>query len=579
MKNLRINLLVGVAVLFVFSCQKDNSFIPEKLSQKIDKEIIIQDFHAQFVEIQKVQKQVDSLETFTSSSRYGRNDSKKKYEIDWSKAVNKDLGKGRKFTFAQFSPAAGSSSSITKKLKKHIVAFYENGEGEFEYIFFKRLNPRGKKYISLDDELTNGSLHQINFEKRIDGFHDFLDSYLDFLLSHSRTMGDCSYSLECGDPTWWQALWESIGSFIGGLGRKIGNFFANVFGNSAGSSGNDKFHASGSVSGIYTPFWYSPGSVSKLGVGVDYSERSGGGATADVRDNYGRMIYDLGIEATMAMIPFLENTRLDHIRFLAKFPSSADHCRRYLNYHDFSDNSIAVVEKYIELFNKYSNFRSSYVDLFRIANKDQFDAAATLYENYMSQVNSTPKDPYQWQLAMEVFQEELLPIFLEFTPGIGDLIGSYNDFRSGNYFWGCVGIIASIVPGDEVIKVIQKADNIRDGWKAVKAVFRLWNKLFTSTGGRKVLNKMPRSWKDLPGKKLQSDNNSLKWVLPGGGHHFRLSDKKKYPKYENDKYPYAQFFKNGSYRDLDGNPVSLQTKAAHIRIDELTDEFLEWFFN
>lgn len=90
---------------------------------------------------------------------------------------------------------------------------------------------------------------------------------------------------------------------------------------------------------------------------------------------------------------------------------------------------------------------------------------------------------------------------------------------------------------------------------------------------------MPQSWKNLPGSKLQPDNNSLKWVQPGGGHHFRLSDKKANPIYENDKYPYAEFFKNWSFRDINGNPVPLQSNAAHIKIDNITDDFLNWFFN
>ena len=43
---------------------------------------------------------------------------------------------------------------------------------------------------------------------------------------------------------------------------------------------------------------------------------------------------------------------------------------------------------------------------------DTYLASATLYETYMDEVGEAPDDPYQWQLAMEVFQEELLPYFL-----------------------------------------------------------------------------------------------------------------------------------------------------------------------
>ena len=70
-------------------------------------------------------------------------------------------------------------------------------------------------------------------------------------------------------------------------------------------------------------------------------------------------------------------------------------------------------------------------------------ATATMFESFMDEVGEPPNDPYKWQLAMEVFYEELLPILLEFTPGIGDLIGAYNDFQDENYFWALFGIIRS----------------------------------------------------------------------------------------------------------------------------------------
>lgn len=211
-----------------------------------------------------------------------------------------------------------------------------------------------------------------------------------------------------------------------------------------------------------------------------------------------------------------------------------------------------------------------------------------MYEAYIEEVGGDPEDPYQWQLAMEVFKEELFPILLEFTPGIGDLIGAYNDFNEGNYFWGCVGIISTLVPGDEIIKVIRKADNIRDAWKKVKKIFTLWNKLFTTAGGQKVLNKMPQNWKDLPGSKLANNEKGLRWKM-SDTHSFRIMDAVPNSQWPSQQVKYTRFVKNGSYLDASGNPVPPTLpgnvpnpdfqELTHIPLSEITDSFLDNFFN
>src|SRR5690606_26794514 len=171
----------------------------------------------------------------------------------------------------------------------------------------------------------------------------------------------------------------------------------------------------------------------------------------------------------------------------------------------------------------------------------------------------------------------LVPLGLTFIPVVGDLIASYNDFQSGDYFMGCAGLILAVVPSNELFKVIDDAPTSAKGWKAVKKVFVLWNKLFTTTGGQKVLNKLPQSWKDLPGSKLQKDS-SLKWVK-NNGHHFRMSDAKDTPTWPSQSEPYTQFRKGNSFFDINKNPVPLQSAESHIPLDELTDDFLDWFFN
>ncbi len=251
----------------------------------------------------------------------------------------------------------------------------------------------------------------------------------------------------------------------------------------------------------------------------------------------------------------------------------------------------------------YSTAVPSIQDLVNSYGLDATYAAQTMYDTFMSKVGVAPEDPYQWRLAMEAFREELLPVLLEFTPGIGDLIGAYNDFEQGNYFWGCIGIVSAIVPGDEVIKVIRKADNIRDGWNKVKKIFTLWNKVFSLAGGQKVLAKLPQAWKDLPHNKLATKSDGLVWNLNPSSHHFRLMDEVPGSQIQNKKVPYSRFIKalpgqGTSFMTTTGDwmsPTGVQNEfihngtkylktnpifqeLTHIPISDITDEMLDLFF-
>ncbi|MCB9292796.1 MAG: hypothetical protein H6559_06655 [Lewinellaceae bacterium] len=249
----------------------------------------------------------------------------------------------------------------------------------------------------------------------------------------------------------------------------------------------------------------------------------------------------------------------------------------------------AALEKYARLKHEhllahYPDYAAANVDLEAFIDQygeDVYLAAAILYEAFMDELGENPDDPYLWQLAMEVFQEELFPILLEFTPGIGDLIGAYNDFHAGHYFWGCVGIVGAIVPGDEVIKVIRKADNIRDAWRKVEKVFTLWNKLFSTVGGRRVLSKMPESWKGLPGSKL-ADKQGLYWKKDNFNN-LRIMDGKPKSPWPNQRVPYVRVTKNGVRLDEFGNPVDPNSpnfqELTHIPLSAITDDFLDKFFN
>lgn len=262
-----------------------------------------------------------------------------------------------------------------------------------------------------------------------------------------------------------------------------------------------------------------------------------------------------------------------------------NNCGDQIQFNDYVLPFVAQI-KHDELTTSYPDYPLNQLEFQSYINQygaDHYLAATTLYETFMEKVDESPDDPYQWQLAMEVFQEELLPILLEFTPGIGDLIGAYNDFQAGNYFWGCVGIISAVVPGDEVIKVIRKADNIRDAWVKEKKVFTLWNKLFSTTGGQKILNKMPQSWKDLPGSKLADSQKGLKWKKDSF-HELRIMDADPNSIRSWHQYKYVRMKKNGNYLGTDGNYHQNDGSDAfqiltHIPIDQVADNWLINFFN
>ncbi len=96
--------------------------------------------------------------------------------------------------------------------------------------------------------------------------------------------------------------------------------------------------------------------------------------------------------------------------------------------------------------------------------------------------------------------------------------------------------------------------------------------------GRKVIYKFLMSRFNILDASVQKKGYSIKWIMNAGGQHFRLSYTDLFPKWENDKYPYAQFFKGNDYYDINKNKVPLESNGSHVKIDDLTDEFLDWFF-
>ncbi len=97
--------------------------------------------------------------------------------------------------------------------------------------------------------------------------------------------------------------------------------------------------------------------------------------------------------------------------------------------------------------------------------------------------------------------------------------------------------------------------------------------------GRKVIYKFLMSRFNILDASVQKKGYSIKWIIPEGGHHFRMSDKKLNPQFQNESKPYAKFYKGSSWRDINRIEVPEQSAAAHIAIEDLTDSFLDWFFN
>lgn len=155
----------------------------------------------------------------------------------------------------------------------------------------------------------------------------------------------------------------------------------------------------------------------------------------------------------------------------------------------------------------------------------------------------------------------------------------------GDHF-GPLFIIATVIPGDEIIKVINKTDDVRDAWKLVGKLFSLWDKLMTTPGGQKILNKMPQNWKDLPGSKL-ADGEGLYWK--NGTSNLRIMDANPASALPSQQVQYVRLTKNGSRLDINGNPVPSTLpggienpdfqELTHLPLSGITDDLLDLFFN
>lgn len=180
-------------------------------------------------------------------------------------------------------------------------------------------------------------------------------------------------------------------------------------------------------------------------------------------------------------------------------------------------------------------------------------------------------------------------MFLELIPGgIGDLIGAYNSFNDGDYWMASLNLVLVFVPANEVVNAFHKGKDIRKGFKAVGKIVILWNKLLSLPGGQKVLNKTPQAWKSLPGSKLADSEKGLKWTK-NADNELRIMEAVPNSQWISQRVNYVRLKKNGSYLDINGNPVPTTLSGnipnpdfqelTHLPLSEMSDNLLDNFFN
>jgi hypothetical protein len=265
----------------------------------------------------------------------------------------------------------------------------------------------------------------------------------------------------------------------------------------------------------------------------------------------------------------------------------------FLDHYQYSDEALAAWEYHTEFqCPGYTDYQVQVTDLMSFVRQNslhKYLATATLYYEYFINIGIPPSDLYKWQLMMEVFIEELGPLALELIPGgVGDLIGAYNDYSNGNYWSASLSIVLAVVPYNEIKKVWDKAPDIQKGFKACYKIVVLWNKLLTTPGGQKVLNKMPQAWKNLPGSKLAETGKGLKWTKDGSNE-IRIMEAVPNSQYQSQRVNYVRLKKGGSYLDINGNPVPTTLpgnvpnpnfqELTHLPLSVIDDNLLELFFN
>ncbi len=254
-----------------------------------------------------------------------------------------------------------------------------------------------------------------------------------------------------------------------------------------------------------------------------------------------------------------------------------------------------ALEKHNQLLATYPEYASSNINVNAFINQygaQKYYLTTIFYEAFMEEIQTPPNDPYEWQLMMEVFRVEIFPILLTFTPYIGDFIDAYNDFNDGNYFMASFSLLSAALPYNEVIKAIEKSDDIKKAykiWKSAKAVyFNIWN-----AGGQKIFNNIPTDWRNTTTKKFFSPTSTSKgfqWFNPNNNHHhIRAMQGDINSSFPNSQNPYVRLFKD-DWRDKFGNIVNPSdyplgeadpafNALTHIPISQITEQQIINFLN
>ena len=140
-------------------------------------------------------------------------------------------------------------------------------------------------------------------------------------------------------------------------------------------------------------------------------------------------------------------------------------------------------------------------------------------------------------------------------------IGTYEDFRDGDYVGGMIGVGMLLC---EVGKVCKAAGKVVRLVPRAKRVERWVQGKWTRLTGRVVRPAgVPDDWIEKPagaGRHFIDPENTHNWVrvMPGNPR----------SPYANSRVPYVRWQRNGRALDVNGNPVPRQSRESHIRVED-----------
>ena len=140
-------------------------------------------------------------------------------------------------------------------------------------------------------------------------------------------------------------------------------------------------------------------------------------------------------------------------------------------------------------------------------------------------------------------------------------IGTYEDFRDGDYVGGMIGVGMLLCEVGKVCKAAGKVVRLVPGAKRVERwVQGKWTRL---TGRVVRPAGVPDDWIEKPagaGRHFIDPENTHNWVrvMPGNPR----------SPHANSRVPYVRWQRNGRALDVNGNPVPRQSRESHIRVED-----------